>query len=649
MKRKLLDLPWAFAASLILSLGVIGCYAQVYTLEFDWRLVVLWLAAVTFGGCLLLPLRRGSEIVLCLCALALGYLLRLPQTMAEIKSLLTIVSVVLNNTYRWGYFAFPGHTVGAIELPVILYGSGVALSVSRCILRRRGPVIPFLLTVPVMLMCPMVPEAEPGLWPVYGVLVIWAMLLLTYGARKNSAIQGRKLTLTALIPVLVTAFALLLLNPQAGYRDHGTVVRQKLMSRMQVTVPIQTHFTFTPHVSFEENLAALNGGQQQRMPVLTVTAPITGSLYLRGQDFDTYTGKSWTGEESRQENFDGWGDSQGDVEIRTFAVQDLIYLPYYPGTATILTGGALANTGGVVSYRFPMNPNGSALSQEALERYLRLPDSTRDWALGYLNGVTDPEQIGNMVRSSADYDLRTPKMPDGEQDFAKWFLEESDRGFCVHFASAATVLLRAAGIPARYVVGYLQEVEAGRPAIVSTLSAHAWAEYYDLNAGYWKILETTASQTPVTVPETTAPTVSVSTMETTAAVPAGNTEAPTTVGETQRQLHISPLVWLVPAFVLLVILRRELVLLLRREAIKRSDLRRRTLLYWRQAEALSKASGTPIPEPLLELAQRAKFSRHRITAMNLEPLQSFCEECREKLKAGPWWKRMLDRFWFVRY
>lgn len=646
MKRKLLDLPWAFAAALILSLGVIGCYAQVYTLEFDWQRVSLWLAAVTFVGCLLLPLRRGSEIVLCLCALALGYLLRLPQTMAEIKSLLTIVSVVLNKTYRWGYFAFPGHTVGAIELPVILYGSAVALSVSRCILRRRGPVIPFLLTVPVMLMCPMVPDTEPGLWPVYGVLVIWAMLLLTYGVRKNSAIQGRKLTLTAFVPVLLTALALLLLNPQAGYRDRSTPVRQSILSQMQRAIPLKTQFTFTPRVSFEEDLAALNGGQQQRMPVLTVTAPITGSLYLRGQDFDTYTGKSWTAEESRQENFDGWGDSQGDVEIRTFAVQDLIYLPYYPGTATILTGGALANTGGVVSYRFPMYPNGSALTQEALERYLKLPDSTRDWAVGYLNGTVDPEQIGEMVRSSAGYDLKTPKMPEENQDFAKWFLEESDRGFCVHFASAATVLLRAAGIPARYVVGYLQEVEAGRPAIVSTLNAHAWAEYYDMNAGYWKILEATASQTPVTVPEATEPAASVT--EAMPSAPAESAEAPVTA-ETKTPLHISPLAWLLPALILAVFLRRWLVLWLRREAIKRSDTRRRTLLYWRQAEALSKAAGVPIPEALLELAQRAKFSRHRITAMDLEPLQDFCDDCREKLKTAPWWKGMLDRYWFVRY
>ena len=645
MKRRIWDLIWAFCASLLLSVGVMQCFVRVYELSFDWKPVLEILAAVTLAGELLLLPRRGSEIVLCLCALVLGYLLRLPETMAQIKSLLTLVSVVLNNTYHWGYFAFPGHKVGSIELPVILYGAGVCLCVSRCILRRRGPVLPFLLTVPVMLMCPMIPEAEPEILPVYMVLVVWGMLLLTYGTRKNSAIQGATLTLYAIVPVLVTALGLLLLNPQAKYRDHGAAVRQQLMTKMTGTIRLKSNFTFVPHVSFETDLASLNGGEQASFPVLTFTAPESGSVYLRGQDYDTYTGKAWTADAQRQENFDGWGTSPGDIQVRTFAVQDLVYIPYYPGTATILTGGALANTGGVVNYTFPMNPNGSAFPQDALERYLLLPDSTRGWAESYLNGVTDPEKIGEMVRSSARYDLKTPKMPDGEQDFARWFLEESDRGFCVHFATASTVLLRAAGIPARYVVGYCQEAQAGKAAVVTGRNAHAWAEYYDAQAGCWRILESTASQAGP----------SQSTPRETQPRQTGESTVPTAPKETDTQtsgkekLVISPWVWLLPALLVLIFLRRWLILLLRRERIKHSDARRRTLLYWRQAEELSKALKTAAPEELLELAQRAKFSRHRITAMDLKPLKAYCEDCIEKRKEGPWWQRMADRFWFVRY
>lgn len=645
MKGRIWDLIWAFCASLLLSVGVMRCFAQVYGLSLDWQTVLEILAAVTLAGELLLLPRRGSEIVLCLCALVLGYLLRLPETMAQIKSLLTLVSVVLDNTYHWGYFAFPGHGAGSIELPVALYGAGVCLCVSRCILRRRGPVLPFLLTVPVMLMCPMIPETEPEILPVYMVLVVWGMLWLTGGTRKNSAIQGATLTLYAIVPVLTATLGLLLLNPQAEYRDHGTAVRQQLMAKMTGTVRLNTNFTFVPQVSFETDLASLDGGEQASFPVLTFTAPENGSVYLRGQDYDTYTGKAWTSDAQRQENFDGWGTSSGDIRVRTFAVQDLVYIPYYPGTATILTGGALANTGGVVNYTFPVNPNGSASPQDALERYLRLPDSTRGWAESYLNGITDPEQIGEMVRSSAVYDLKTPKMPDGEQDFARWFLEKSDRGFCVHFATASAVLLRAAGIPARYVVGYCQEAQAGKAAVVTGLNAHAWVEYYDGEAGYWRILESTASQAGP----------SQSTIQQNRPGQTGETTAPTLPKETEAQaegkekMAIPMWAWLIPALLALIFLRRWLILLLRRERIRHSDARRRTLLYWRQAEELSKALKTAAPEELLELAQRAKFSRHRITAMDLEPLKAYCEACIEKRKEGPWWQRMADRFWFVRY
>ena len=44
--------------------------------------------------------------------------------------------------------------------------------------------------------------------------------------------------------------------------------------------------------------------------------------------------------------------------------------------------------------------------------------------------------------------------PEGA-DFATWFLQEAKSGYCVHFATTGTVLLRALGIPARYAEGYI--------------------------------------------------------------------------------------------------------------------------------------------------------------------------------------------------
>jgi hypothetical protein len=49
--------------------------------------------------------------------------------------------------------------------------------------------------------------------------------------------------------------------------------------------------------------------------------------------------------------------------------------------------------------------------------------------------------------------LAPGSLPDGE-DFVEYFLYENKVGYCSHYASAAALMLRAMGIPSRYVEGY---------------------------------------------------------------------------------------------------------------------------------------------------------------------------------------------------
>ena len=58
------------------------------------------------------------------------------------------------------------------------------------------------------------------------------------------------------------------------------------------------------------------------------------------------------------------------------------------------------------------------------------------------------------VNDGTSYDLSPGKLPEGK-DFVEYFLNENKKGYCTHFASAATVILRAMGVPARYVEGYV--------------------------------------------------------------------------------------------------------------------------------------------------------------------------------------------------
>ncbi|MCE5187595.1 MAG: hypothetical protein LLF75_00190 [Eubacteriales bacterium] len=97
------------------------------------------------------------------------------------------------------------------------------------------------------------------------------------------------------------------------------------------------------------------------------------------------------------------------------------------------------------------------------------------------------------------YAYSPPKTPDGV-DFATFFLEESRQGYCVHFATTATVLLRALGIPARYAEGYIvipsdyeKEPDADGYINIEDTHAHAWIEVFDPVQLEWIPVEMTAS------------------------------------------------------------------------------------------------------------------------------------------------------------
>jgi transglutaminase-like putative cysteine protease len=91
------------------------------------------------------------------------------------------------------------------------------------------------------------------------------------------------------------------------------------------------------------------------------------------------------------------------------------------------------------------------------------------------------------------YTLQPPTLGENAIDD---FLFESQRGFCEHYAGAFAFLLRAAGIPARVVTGYMGgEINpASGTMIVRQSDAHAWVEgWLD---GHWQRFDPTAAVAP---------------------------------------------------------------------------------------------------------------------------------------------------------
>ncbi|MBD4895172.1 hypothetical protein GUF81_05585, partial [Xanthomonas citri pv. citri] len=87
-------------------------------------------------------------------------------------------------------------------------------------------------------------------------------------------------------------------------------------------------------------------------------------------------------------------------------------------------------------------------------------------------------------------------IPKNDEDYVDQFLFETKMGYCDNFSSAMVVLLRSAGIPARWVKGYTsgEYKEAGNKNgsiyEVTNNNAHSWVEVYFPEQG-WVTFEPT--------------------------------------------------------------------------------------------------------------------------------------------------------------
>lgn len=108
---------------------------------------------------------------------------------------------------------------------------------------------------------------------------------------------------------------------------------------------------------------------------------------------------------------------------------------------------------------------------------------------GYIKTVLDYYRNNNFI-----YSLQPPRL--GEHPVESFMLD-SRKGYCEHFASSFTVMMRLAGIPARVVIGYQggEWNEQGNYMIVRQSDAHAWSEVW-LDGSGWTRIDPTSAVAP---------------------------------------------------------------------------------------------------------------------------------------------------------
>lgn len=682
----------AAALAFCIALGAAGCLASAFDLavtEPVWLTLALGIYCILASA--VLTFRYGG--VLLLGILALGWVLvsRESSALQQVLRLLEHCSTVYDRAYGWGILqlaeAGPDYYGWPLAFLGIISATASAWCVCRC--RRAWPAV--LATVLPLCSCIVVTDTVPDEHWLLMVMAGLILLVLTGDVRQENAQQGLRLTAWAALPVVLALMALFLALPQEGYVNHSGVLLENLTLAVQ-NVPqlvetggAQLHAGLGSKPPRQVDLAQLGARIPFTYPVMEVTADHFGTIYLREQAYDRYDGLGWTATADREEVFSGTAESGGTITIHTKNRKHFRFLPYYPAETQLLLGGSAENPGRETQYTLlrtvlPENWRQTASASyrdipEQWPEYLDLPESTRkdaaQWLEGRFSGTLSHTEkadiIAALVTDSARYDLNTGKMPEGEPDFALWFLREGETGYCVHFATAATVLLRASDIPARYVTGYMLEAEAGQPVTVTEEDAHAWAEYYEPNLGLWLPLEATpAGESPTeTVRPRPVPVVSTEPAQTEAVQPTlpetqpvpqptAAVQAPGLPPQQMPSLAAEaaslPLILvLLPLPVLVLPLQRSVRLALRRRAQRTGDPNRQALHRWRESLRLARILKESPTEVLIVLAQKAKFSQHRLTAEELAEFDSFNRSCLRRLKKKPWYLRLIYKFIYAAY
>ncbi len=669
------------AFAFLLSVSAVGNLVTGYDLKVaSMSGLFLWCACCSLISALLFQFKYGGAVLLCLTVLAAPLIWKDRMLWDQLQSLCYTISAHYHDAYDWPILGKPITEV--VNRPLILLSAWAAVSVSWSACRRKSVFIAMPSVILPLAVCLVTPNKVPDEIYLYLLILGITMLLVTDWTRRKNPAQGVQLTLRLVIPIAAAIALLFVMNPQEEYVNKAGKYQKEVVEWFQKLLdnaePVSGGGLFESAVSEKLNLSHVGPKNKHSHAVMRVNAPIDGTLYLRGRDYDIYSGTGWESSLNRNERFTSGGISSGKLTIVTYGVRNVLYVPYYTTEEIVLVDGAVDNPENLQKYSYMLSNSASGGTRKPDSGYTKLPSDTLRWAPGLsvikdTQKLTQSERVARIeryVQNSAAYDLSTLRMRSDCSDFARWFLEESDTGYCVHFATAATVLLRAAGIPARYVEGYTVTCKAGEDVIVQSKKAHAWAEYYDYSTGTWRILEAT----PVDFQneEETEPTISTTT-EATEPDPSETESDPseeaTTIPNVDRETQptgqddipdkavdptgnkktfklpnwIKTVFWIMLA-VAFVPFQSYIRIGWKRKRWNRGKSNEKLITRWRQTKEMARIVHYPLPEELELLAQKANFSQHRIQIDELQLFEKYREDLLETVRSKPWYQRILLRW-----
>jgi hypothetical protein len=604
---------------------------------------------------------------------------------AELQDLIDHISGAFYNHITHPGEAYPyANAAGDHTFVLLLLGFFLAAYLTTA-LHSRGLRISLsmLETLPIFIACVMVNGKMPTL-PSLGMLLFW-FLLLVGGKGFNPNSSAYRTLACCLLPVALLLGILLLRHRPEDYvftnydrqlnerfegytRYFDLLTGRRTDSDLNSPDPSQGDQSSAPRSSFQNswdtadssmNLSSPFDESKTDLRLMEIQAETTGQLYLRTRSYGDYVGTGWLPAEELSSGsslpFVAFAAEESpygikrETEIHTYLDLPALCIPYY---AAVSTGSdAAVSAQEQINYRvtyvdyhssvYQLSVPGQAAEAEALYRshahsvYTRLPDSTREAALEICAGAglhgDDPEivqAVAEYVQGLGEYDLQVGALP--SDDYAIYFLTESPRGYCIHYASAAAVLYRALGIPARVTEGFVAQTKAGAFREVLAGDAHAWVEVYLDGIGWIPVEVTTRagfatspsapSPSPVPIPEN-QPVENAEPSQDPAAKPTevpgggdnGGKDGGDGPGDGEGPGSSFPwwLLLILPGLVLLFALWYLLAKALFRLRVQNADSRRAVIACWRYASRAASFGGE-MPEDIQHFAEKVAFSPHPI-------------------------------------
>lgn len=124
------------------------------------------------------------------------------------------------------------------------------------------------------------------------------------------------------------------------------------------------------------------------------------------------------------------------------------------------------------------------------EYYLEVPDELKSYfasnlpALEGRGAKVTADTIREYLGEQLTYTDNPSHSYDGKGDFVIDLLSNKKEGYSIHYATAATMMFRYYGIPARYVEGYRRAATMMPETSLYTKDAHAWVEIYRYGMGW---------------------------------------------------------------------------------------------------------------------------------------------------------------------